>query len=348
MAPPRAQQVDLDPMELEELEQLNPSAFEYQPTPTQVDDSAPDNLPDHLRSHVKVALTLPTASFDSESSGGTPPPPPMSSSEHQPSAPPVEPAPTKRRVTFQVASSNSDTDSDHSDWSEASNPVERLPVYASQQSADSTFPSQPSGSCELVEEASPWSKKLRLTSADAFTSHGTASTSSGPAPQFRPSQYPRSSNTFVFAVPPPSVAEVLASMEPHGQTAVIYQDPYFSSPGDIPGGKSGDKKILRWEHAGRRFDLKDATIRNLPLFEHAGITSEQHLPDRRGRYRSWEYAPRPPTVKEMEDWLVKESSGEWPPSARHSSSLLTLLPSQGDFAKEKERRLRQLEGHNVR
>lgn len=82
-------------------------------------------------------------------------PPPMCGRERQPSAPHGELAPTKRRVTFQVAASDSDIESNHSEWSEASNPVERLPVYASQQSADSTVASQPSASCEFVEELRP-------------------------------------------------------------------------------------------------------------------------------------------------------------------------------------------------
>ncbi|ORY80222.1 hypothetical protein BCR35DRAFT_266236 [Leucosporidium creatinivorum] len=219
------QQVELDPMELEDLEQLSPSAFEYQPTPTQVDDSVPDDLPAHLRSHTKVAFNISTASLDS-------------------------------------------------------------------------------------------------------TSSGEASTSSVPAPQLRPSQYPRSYNTFVFAASPPTIAEVIASMEPHGQPALVYQDPYFSSSSDIPRGRSGERKILRWEHAGRRFDLVDATIRNVPVFDHGGVraTTEDAHSTRRTRCRSWEYAPRPPTAKEMQDWLALESSGDFADRA----ALQIEAPTQKD------------------
>lgn len=149
--PQPPQQVEMEAaLDLEDLEQLSASAFEYQPTPTQVDDSAPDDLPLHLRSHVKVASEdQPLPSFESSGSSslslggeGQHEAPAASTSSAEPRQPtPVDPAPTRRRVTFQVSEVKTDSDADADDWSDSSNPVERLPATQVSQA------SQPSATC---------------------------------------------------------------------------------------------------------------------------------------------------------------------------------------------------------
>ena len=153
LVPPQAQQVELDPMDLEDLEQLSASAFEYQPTPTQVDNSAPDDLPPHLRSHIDLSVERPAfenwpGSYSSSASSDSRlMPPPSSSRSAAPSSAPQELAlATTRKVTFANASSSEESDSG-SQGSSPPNPTERLPMAESQQSNDT---SQPSASCELT------------------------------------------------------------------------------------------------------------------------------------------------------------------------------------------------------
>lgn len=113
----------------------------------------------------------------------------------------------------------------------------------------------------------------------------------------------------------------MSTLEMHGQPLHQYQEPFFSKPADIAGRVTGDKRVHRWEHGGRTHELKDATIRNLQPFAHGGVkaTSKETHPARRRRSKAWEYAPRPPSLKEMRQWLA---TGE-----RDACELLSRCPS---------------------
>lgn len=100
-------------------------------------------------------------------------------------------------------------------------------------------------------------------------------------------------------------------MEPNNQPALVYQDPYFSVPLDIPNGK----RAQVFEYGGRTHKVRDTTLRNLPPFHateedgtgvRAGTREEGEKESRRQRCRSWQYAPRPPSGKEVAAWLAAE------------------------------------------
>jgi hypothetical protein len=121
-------------------------------------------------------------------------------------------------------------------------------------------------------------------------------------PPYRPSQYPLSRNSFYWSMPAPTTEELIATMEARKQPRVIYEDPFFSIPSDIPKDK---------EYGGRFFALKDHTIKNLPPFHHWGKSmarAEVSGPslERRTTCSTWEYARRPPTVNEMRRWLAEQ------------------------------------------
>ncbi|KAI0422992.1 DNA polymerase family B [Xylaria grammica] len=116
---------------------------------------------------------------------------------------------------------------------------------------------------------------------------------------------------FVFNQKPPSIAEVLSSMQLYNRPDVIYQGPYYSKEKDVP--------LRAREYAGQEFRLEGNTLPFLPDFDptgeslaNFGIKSETLFESRDAEsyrkkrlecsLRSWEIAQPPPSFAEVESW----------------------------------------------
>lgn len=98
----------------------------------------------------------------------------------------------------------------------------------------------------------------------------------------------------------------------------MYKDPHFSNPADVSGGKlDAGRKALRRDYGGRTFIIPDNRIRNTPPFVHGlvpgplDIEEAEAVAARHGRsqfWKKWEYTPRPPSLRDMEEWLEKHDS----------------------------------------
>lgn len=107
-------------------------------------------------------------------------------------------------------------------------------------------------------------------------------------------------------------------MERWRQPRVVYKDPYFSNPADVSGAKlDGSRKALRRDYGGRTFIIPDDRIRNTPPFPHGLVPAPEDLEDshallgRSGRsqfWKKWEYAPRPPSLAQIKEWLEKDDT----------------------------------------
>ncbi|KAI6081246.1 hypothetical protein F4821DRAFT_249760 [Hypoxylon rubiginosum] len=119
-------------------------------------------------------------------------------------------------------------------------------------------------------------------------------------------------NFFVLNKPPPSVEEVLSSLDSLGRPNVIYRDAYYSNDKDVP-------QRVR-EYAGQEFRLEGNTLPYLPRFDptgqspaNFGIKSELPYDANRDEQiykrlrrecslRSWEVAEPPPSFDEVQTW----------------------------------------------
>lgn len=127
--------------------------------------------------------------------------------------------------------------------------------------------------------------------------------------------------TFVLGHPPPSAAEVCATMQDNSLPDVIYQDAFYSQEKDVP-------PRMR-EYAGREFRLEGITLPFLPDFDATGQSPatyglsvegnpdskrrterEYHRKSRQCSLRSWEIAEPPPTFQEVSDWWVAKQRKE--------------------------------------
>lgn len=117
---------------------------------------------------------------------------------------------------------------------------------------------------------------------------------------------------FVFCQPPPSAAEVLATMQQNHRPDVIYQDPHYSKDKDVP--------LRPREYAGKEFRLEGNTLPFLSDFDptgdssvNFGVKSGTLFDTRRDaeRYkkqrlecslRGWEIAQPPPSFAEVQCW----------------------------------------------
>ena len=103
-------------------------------------------------------------------------------------------------------------------------------------------------------------------------------------------------------MPPPTSAQLINSIESFGKSRVVYVDPFFSDPADVP--------PKAREYAGRRFRLRGNTIKFFSAFEHWTKREPVVLSARGSGTGSWEWAGRPPNVKETREWLRAEKTGE--------------------------------------
>ena len=176
--------------------------------------------------------------------------------------------------------------------------------------------SAPSGDTE--DEAQP-RKRVRLASpesglgpsqvsipsqkinASAETSTSATSVHSGPSDVASSTVPSNVSNTcWQFRHAPPSAREVASTTEP----AVQYQEPYYSNSVDVP----QRAKMF----AGRMFTLKGNRVRDLTEFQLTHHTETSWLKTRKTNSESarygWEYAPSPPTLKNVINWCREEDA----------------------------------------
>ncbi|KAB5546990.1 hypothetical protein GE09DRAFT_1129360 [Coniochaeta sp. 2T2.1] len=138
---------------------------------------------------------------------------------------------------------------------------------------------------------------------------------------------------YSFTIPPPSVDEVLGSMQEYGLPDVIYQDAYYSNEKDVPPRPR--------EYAGRDFRLESTTLPFLPDFDPTGrspatfgVKPELGFTERRKAdgalydrqsascsLRSWEIAELPPSYEDVQGW--------WEERVQKQSSLAQKKQSQG-------------------
>lgn len=108
------------------------------------------------------------------------------------------------------------------------------------------------------------------------------------------------SNVYKYGPPPPTVAELVASIDHYGIPSKIYRDPYYSKESDAPERPR--------EYAGLVFHLKGGDgIANLEEWKpHEDAPTTRGLPPMplsRTGVGGWEYAGVPPSVKEVRKWL---------------------------------------------
>lgn len=90
-------------------------------------------------------------------------------------------------------------------------------------------------------------------------------------------------------------------MEDYGRAKVVYKDPHYSNPADVP---RRDR-----EYGGKRFRLRGTTMRFLPEFKHyspdcAPRTSNlSRQPSLAGRIQTWEFSTAPPSAELAAQWL---------------------------------------------
>ncbi|BGP44636.1 DNA polymerase zeta [Rhodotorula kratochvilovae] len=288
--PVRARSAVTPSQALAEFEDLPDGAFdEFMPTPT-VKEEVPSQLPAHLRSSARPFLRFDGMDVDDKPDNPASPPhsprvfPPDSDIEtdaEQDVKPLVAATipPTKKHVMFQLARSESSS-------SNASGVTTPTPIASTAGSHRSATPLQTS--------------QNTADSADSAVAL--------PPPPRPKTDHPLSPRSFVFAEPPPTAAQLVSALQRADQSYVVYKDPFYSKPADVPKRKR--------EYAGRAFRIKGSSIKFLAPFVHhdavgARPTGEAGAPARRVRkVRTWEYAVRPPTRELMQDWLRENGGGE--------------------------------------
>ncbi|OCF36582.1 DNA polymerase zeta subunit [Kwoniella heveanensis BCC8398] len=129
---------------------------------------------------------------------------------------------------------------------------------------------------------------------------------------------PLSSTAWQFRDPPPSSREVMDTMEKNGVPSMIYQQPYYSNPVDVP----SRAKMF----AGRMFTLKGNSVKEFEEFEvtvpSAGTgMGKRWLKRKKGmdRWRwGWEYAMPPPRYKDVVEWCEKEDEVKRAEAVKHT------------------------------
>lgn len=145
--------------------------------------------------------------------------------------------------------------------------------------------------CELF----PLSEALHLLM------HVTASERIGAAILRPPYSY--SSNAFYWSVPASTAESLLNSIEESNRSRVVYRDPYYSNPRDIPS--------MPRIYGGRSFRLQGNTIKDLAPFKHWSASSKgigRPRAQKRAGITQWEYNNRPPTRREASAWIETDAA----------------------------------------
>ncbi|GAA5866905.1 hypothetical protein JCM3774_004599 [Rhodotorula dairenensis] len=267
---------------------------DYRPTPT-IRDEGPSQLPLHLRSSLQRETVLPLVGKARESdedashspAAVSPPRPQTMPSTPPPGSSPGSPPATKAVETIQA--------------------TKRV-----QFAADANSLRVSSSSVSVEAPQPPVLTKLSNTTEESDDT--TAASRHLPVKMLAPRfDVPLAKRTFVFAEAPPTSRQAEVTMETYGRAKVVYKDPHYSNPVDVP---RRDR-----EYGGKRFRLRGTTMRFLPEFRHyspgsAPCTSNfvQQRP-LAGRIQTWEFSTAPPSTKLALQWLDKhelETSAQKP------------------------------------
>ena len=282
---------------------------EYQPTPTQPDDG-PSQLPPHLRTSPKRE-TSPSPAKKEDGLSGTESPSPLRAT--------LSPAaPESKSLSF-PADFSPDTPSPET-AAEPLQPTKRVhfaagsPIPRIDTSGTSVEMQPPvldkssntTAECKVKIRALPaW--KISLTcptnTADETTAVSRHVSASMLAPRF---DVPLAQRTYLFAEAPPTSLQAESTMEAYGRAKVVYKDPHYSDPADVP---RRDR-----EYGGKRFRLRGSTMRFLPAFKHYSAGSAPRSDDlapkapRAGRVQTWEFSTAPPSSELALQWLEQHGA----------------------------------------
>ena len=156
-------------------------------------------------------------------------------------------------------------------------------------------------------------------------------------PPHRLSAHPLSRNAYAWAAEPPTALELDATIEILRVPKVLYQQPYYSNPKDVP------KDARGIEYGGRAYTIKGDTIQHtLPFHHHVYVeVVDPKFPsnalERRLATHQWEWAAIPPLWKDAQAWLDAESSC-WTLSLQANFNTLdSLLSSHSGLRSETAR-----------
>ncbi|GAA5992097.1 hypothetical protein JCM10908_000742 [Rhodotorula pacifica] len=275
---------------LAELADLPDGALDedYRPTPT-VPDEGPSQLPPHLRTSPKHESPDDAMEMENNAPEASTSPPASAPASAEPqenevtaATSPIEPpvtAPTPPGVTE----------------------LERAPkrVQFVTNGADSLV-SSATLSVASVDDLPVQVLTLSNTTTDSDGMHAPAHHLPAEVLAPRP-DVPLSVRTFIFAEAPPTSQQAESTMEAYGRAKVVYKDPHYSNPADVP---RRDR-----EYGGKRFRLRGTTMRFLPDFKHyspGSATRSDGLvrrPPRAGRVQTWEFSAAAPSSEVAVQWL---------------------------------------------
>ncbi|PSS37734.1 hypothetical protein PHLCEN_2v427 [Hermanssonia centrifuga] len=134
------------------------------------------------------------------------------------------------------------------------------------------------------------------SSLPASSSHITSSRPFGtPFPRIK-AQASTNIRVYTYAATPPSVSELLSSLQAHGIPTKIYQDPWYSIESDAPEHPR--------EYAGLVYHLKGGTGTSiLKEWSSTEDTTQKDIKLHPDGISGWEYASAPPSTKEVRRWL---------------------------------------------
>ncbi len=134
------------------------------------------------------------------------------------------------------------------------------------------------------------------SSLPASSSHITSSRPLGtPFPRIK-AQASTSIRVYTYAATPPSVSELLSSLQAHGIPTKIYQDPWYSIESDAPEHPR--------EYAGLVYHLKGGTGTSiLKEWSSTEDTTQKDIKLHPDGISGWEYASAPPSAKAVRRWL---------------------------------------------
>lgn len=129
-----------------------------------------------------------------------------------------------------------------------------------------------------------------------------------------------SRRTYLYAEAPPAAKQVEDTIESFGRAKVIYKDPHYSNPTDVP---RRDR-----EYGGKRFRLRGTTLRYLPDFRHhsSGTSSRSACPEPAQKFartsvQTWEFSAAPPSRRDAMAWLEQRR----PSLFSHAPAILLTL-----------------------
>ncbi|GAA5949875.1 hypothetical protein JCM3765_007720 [Sporobolomyces pararoseus] len=265
--------IKLTPSELlAETGDLPVDAFEddYQPTPTVV--QSPRYSPSTQMTVTPAIVRSSTADSDSETET------------------------EEEKKSTQEAKSSSDS---------FQRPKKHVAFQVLEKSSGSTSAPQNSSSTPLVSTAESDQSRSSLPAQLSQTTTDSDSTVTL-RPVLPPSRFPISRHSFIYNRKAPTTAQLYESLNQNKQPHVIYKDPYYSNPKDVP---RKDR-----EFAGKSYSIDGDSIKFLKPFLHHGMSpfaalAQQQLKVSNPRIAGttkWEFSERPPSKKEMNEWLVKE------------------------------------------